>query len=70
MKLIFIVVVENFGVLGEIVEVKNGYGCNYLFLCGLVIVVICGVEKQIEGIKCVQEVCVICDLDYVCEVCN
>lgn len=43
MKFIFMVDVDYFGFIGDIVEVKDGYGCNFLFLCGLVIVVLCGV---------------------------
>lgn len=37
MKLILTAAVENLGVPGDIVEVKNGYGRNYLLPRGLAI---------------------------------
>ena len=51
MKLILTAAVENLGAAGEIVEVKDGYGRNYLLPRGLAIVATRGAEKQIEGIK-------------------
>ena len=38
MKLILTAAVENLGAAGEIVEVKDGYGRNYLLPRGLAIV--------------------------------
>ena len=49
MKLILTAAVENLGAAGEIVEVKDGYGRNYLLPRGLAIVATRGAEKQIEG---------------------
>ena len=48
MKLILTAAVENLGAAGEIVEVKDGYGRNYLLPRGLAIVATRGAEKQIE----------------------
>ncbi|APT93467.1 50S ribosomal protein L9 [Corynebacterium phocae] len=68
MKLILTAAVENLGAAGEIVEVKNGYGRNYLLPRGLAIVASRGAEKQIEGIKRAQEARAIRDLDHAREV--
>lgn len=51
MKLILTAPVENLGIAGDIVEVKNGYGRNYLVPRGFAITWTKGAEKQIEGIK-------------------
>lgn len=51
MKLILTAPVDNLGVAGDIVEVKNGYGRNYLVPRGFAITWTKGGEKQIEGIK-------------------
>jgi large subunit ribosomal protein L9 len=51
MKLILTAPVDNLGVAGDIVEVKNGYGRNYLVPRGYAIGWTKGAEKQIEGIK-------------------
>ena len=68
MKLILTAAVENLGAAGEIVEVKDGYGRNYLLPRGLAIVATRGAEKQIEGIKRAQEAREIRDLDHAREV--
>ena len=68
MKLILTAAVENLGAAGEIVEVKDGYGRNYLLPRGLAIVATRGAEKQIEGIKRAQEAREIRDLDHAVEV--
>ena len=47
MKLILTAAVDNLGAPGEVVEVKNGYGRNYLLPRGLAIVATRGAEKQI-----------------------
>ena len=46
MKLILTAAVENLGAPGEIVEVKDGYGRNYLLPRGLAIVAAAGHEKR------------------------
>ncbi|MEA4945325.1 MAG: 50S ribosomal protein L9 [Propionicimonas sp.] len=51
MKLILTAPVEHLGIPGDIVEVKDGYGRNYLLPRGFAINWTKGAEKQIEGIK-------------------
>ena len=68
MKLILTAAVENLGAPGDVVEVKNGYGRNYLLPRGLAIVATRGAEKQIEGIKRAQSARQIRDLDHAREV--
>ena len=51
MKLILTSTVDKLGIAGDVVEVKDGYGRNYLLPRGLAIVATRGAEKQIEGIK-------------------
>ena len=68
MKLILTAAVENLGAAGDIVEVKDGYGRNYLLPRGLAIVATRGAEKQIEGIKRAQEARAIRDLDHAREI--
>lgn len=51
MKLILTAPVEHLGVPGDIVEVKDGYGRNFLLPRGHAISWTRGAEKQIEGIK-------------------
>jgi large subunit ribosomal protein L9 len=51
MKLILTAPVDNLGVAGDIVEVKDGYGRNYLVPRGFAINWTKGAEKQIDGIK-------------------
>jgi large subunit ribosomal protein L9 len=51
MKLILTAPVEHVGVAGDIVEVKDGYGRNYLLPRSFAIKWTRGAEKQIDGIK-------------------
>ena len=51
MKLILTAAVDHLGIPGEIVEVKDGYGRNYLLPRGFAIKWTTGAEKQIDGIK-------------------
>ena len=51
MKLILTAAVDHLGIPGDIVEVKDGYGRNYLLPRGHAIRWTKGAEKQIEGIK-------------------
>jgi large subunit ribosomal protein L9 len=55
MKLILTADVDNLGAPGDTVEVKDGYGRNYLLPRGLAIVATRGAEKQVEGIRRAQE---------------
>lgn len=64
MKLILTAAVDNLGVAGDIVEVKDGYGRNLLLPRGLAIPATRGAVKQIEGIKRAQEARRIRDLDH------
>ena len=70
MKLILTAAVEKLGEPGEVVEVKDGYGRNFLLPRGLAIPATRGAEKQIEGIKRAQEAREIRDLDHAREVRN
>ena len=51
MKLILTAAVDNLGVAGDVVDVKPGYGRNFLLPQGYAIAWTRGAEKQIEGIK-------------------
>ena len=51
MKLILTTEVEHLGVPGDAVEVKDGYGRNYLLPRGLAIKSTRGAEKQIESLR-------------------
>ena len=51
MKLILTAAVDHLGIAGDVVEVKDGYGRNYLMPRGYAIKWTRGAEKQIEGIK-------------------
>ena len=51
MKLILTAAVDKLGVAGDIVEVKDGYGRNYLVPRGIAIRWTRGGEKQIVGIQ-------------------
>ncbi len=51
MKLILTAPVEHLGVAGDIVDVKPGYGRNFLLPRGYAIAWSRGAEKQIEGIQ-------------------
>jgi len=51
MKLILSADVDKLGEPGDVVEVKGGYGRNFLLPNGLAIVATPGAERQIESIK-------------------
>ena len=51
MKLILTAEVDNLGLAGDVVDVRDGYGRNYLVPRGFAIRWTRGGEKQIEGIK-------------------
>ena len=55
MKLILTTEVEHLGVSGDIVEVKDGYGRNFLLPRGLAIVASRGAERQAEEIRRARE---------------
>lgn len=64
MKLILTADVDNLGAPGDTVEVKDGYGRNYLLPRGLAIVATRGAQKQVEGIRRAQEARRVRDLDH------
>ncbi|MDU7361661.1 MAG: 50S ribosomal protein L9 [Propionibacteriaceae bacterium] len=51
MKLILTSTIDKLGVAGDVVEVRDGYGRNYLIPQGKAILWSKGAESQIEGIK-------------------
>lgn len=55
MKLILTADVEHLGSSGDIVEVKDGYGRNYLLPRGMAIVASRGAERQAEEIRRARE---------------
>lgn len=64
MKLILTAAVDKLGEPGDIVEVKGGYGRNFLLPRGLAIPATRGAEKQIEDIKRAQSARQVRDLDH------
>ena len=68
MKLILTADVENLGVPGDIVEVKDGYGRNYLLPRGFAIRWTRGAEKQIEGIRRARAAREVRDMDHALEI--
>jgi len=56
MKLILTAEVEHLGSPGDAVEVKDGYGRNFLLPRGLAIMATRGAEKQAEDIRRAQEI--------------
>ena len=56
MKLILTQEVSNLGGPGELVEVKDGYGRNYLVPRGLAVVATKGAEKQVAELRRAREV--------------
>ena len=68
MKLILNADVPNLGGPGDIVDVKDGYGRNYLLPRKLAVVATRGAEKQVETIQRAQRARQIRDLDHAKEV--
>ncbi|ALE75562.1 LSU ribosomal protein L9p [Pseudonocardia sp. Ae168_Ps1] len=64
MKLILNADVPNLGAPGDIVEVKDGYGRNYLLPRKLAVVATRGAEKQVEQIRRAQKTREIRDLGH------
>ncbi|OYN99483.1 50S ribosomal protein L9 [Enemella evansiae] len=64
MKLILTAAVDNLGIAGDIVEVKDGYGRNFLLPRGFAIRWTRGAEKQIEGIKRARDAREVRNLDH------
>ncbi len=68
MKLILTQEVANLGAPGDVVEVKDGYGRNYLMPRGFAIRWTRGGEKQIDSIKKARSVRDVRDLDHAEEI--
>jgi large subunit ribosomal protein L9 len=68
MKLILTQEVDGLGSAGDVVEVKDGYGRNYLVPRGLGIRWTRGGEKQIESIKAARASREVRDLDHAKEI--
>ena len=68
MKIILTTDVPNLGGPGDMVEVKDGYGRNYLVPRGMAIAATRGVEKQVASIRRAQETRQIRDLGHAREV--
>ena len=68
MKLILTADVPNLGAPGDIVEVKDGYGRNYLLPRKLAAVATRGAEKQVASIQRAQKARAIKDLGHAKEV--
>ena len=68
MKLILTAEVDHLGTAGDTVEVKDGYGRNYLLPRGLAIVATRGAEKQAEGIRRAQELKTVRDREHADEI--
>jgi len=67
-KIILTTDVPNLGGPGDLVEVKDGYGRNYLVPRGMAILATRGAEKQVASIRRAQETRQIRDLDHAREV--
>lgn len=68
MKLILTQEVSNLGSPGDVVEVKDGYGRNYLMPRGLAIRWTRGAEKQIDSIKQARSARQVSDLGHAEEI--
>jgi large subunit ribosomal protein L9 len=68
MKLILTQEVDGLGSAGDVVEVKDGYGRNYLIPRGLGIRWTRGGEKQVDSIKAARATRQVRDLDHAKEI--
>lgn len=68
MKLILTAEVPNLGAAGDLVEVKDGYGRNYLLPRQLAIAATKGAEKQVAAIRKARETRAVRDLGHAQEV--
>ena len=68
MKLILTADVDHLGTVGETVEVKDGYGRNFLLPRGLAIVASRGAQKQADDIRRARETKVVRDLGHANEI--
>lgn len=68
MKLILTAEVDHLGAAGDSVEVKDGYGRNYLLPRGLAIVASRGAQRQADDIRRARETKQVRDLDHAKEI--
>ena len=68
MKLILTAEVDHLGSAGDAVEVKDGYGRNYLLPRGMAIVASRGAERPAEEIRRARETKVVRDLEHANEI--
>ena len=68
MKLILTAEVDHLGVAGDAVEVKDGYGRNYLLPRGLAIVASRGAQKQADDIRRAREIKTVRDREHADEI--
>ena len=68
MKIILTQEVTGLGSAGDVVEVKDGYGRNYLLPQGVAIRWTRGAEKEVESIKAARSKRAVRDLDHAGEV--
>lgn len=68
MKLILTTDVENLGAPGDIVDVKDGYGRNFLLPTGKAVVATKGQERQVQTIKRAQQARQIRGTDHAAEI--
>jgi len=68
MKLILTTTVDKLGIAGDIVDVRPGYGRNFLLPQGHAIAWTRGAEKQIEGIKRARDAREIRGIDHAGEI--
>ena len=68
MKLILTQEVTGLGAPGDVVEVKDGYGRNYLVPRGVAIRWTRGAEKTVESIKTARTARAVRDLDHAAEI--
>ena len=68
MKLILTSDVDHLGTVGDTVEVKDGYGRNFLLPRGLAIVASRGAQRQADEIRRARETKTVRDLDHANEI--
>ncbi|WP_375485320.1 50S ribosomal protein L9 [uncultured Mycobacterium sp.] len=68
MKLILTADVEHLGTVGDTVEVKDGYGRNFLLPRGLAIIGSRGAQKQADDIRRARETKMVRDLEHANEI--
>ena len=64
MKLILTAEVDHLGSAGDLVEVKDGYGRNYLLPRGLAIVATRGAERQAGEIRRARDARIVRDREH------